>query len=462
LFWFLVSDFGFVNASMIEPLHYFLPYQLAWLKEPASLAVAQKSRRIGWTYMEAYRAVERRVQSKGNLYFSSADLTAAKEFIDYCEMWAKIFNVVAVPTIERTVIDESEITALVLTFADGRKIVAGSSNPKFFRSKGGDGDLDEFAFHSDGRQMFKAFQPTAMWGGQLRVWSTHNGEGSFFHGLVNAVQSGELKGALHTVTIVDAVEQGLVEKIKGLKARDDGARKEWLADQRATCRDEDSWNEEYMCRPSSEQSALLSYDLIRGCERTGDELRVVEDPRELRTNAPMYYGFDVGRQRDLSVFWGLAKVGDVFETRLVKRFLKTPYDVQEGFLNLCMGASNAKRLCGDQTGIGNMLLERAVQKWGRHRVEGLTFSAPVKAELALPLVRLFEDRLVRIPGEAATREGLHKVRKIVTAAGNVRFDAKHDEAGHADEFWALALAYHAADDLKLPLLASRRMKPVGW
>jgi phage FluMu gp28-like protein len=80
----------------------------------------------------------------------------------------------------------------------------------------------------------------------------------------------------------------------------------------------------------------------------------------------------------------------------------------------------------------------------------------------MPLVRLFEDKLVRVPADAAVREGLHKVRKIVTAAGNVRFDARHDEDGHADEFWALALAYHAADDLKLPMPRPLAFKPVGW
>jgi phage FluMu gp28-like protein len=48
------------------------------------------------------------------------------------------------------VIDDEKITTLVMTFANGNKIVAGSSNPKFFRSKGGAAGLDEFAFHRDG------------------------------------------------------------------------------------------------------------------------------------------------------------------------------------------------------------------------------------------------------------------------------------------------------------------------
>ena len=54
------------------------------------------------------------------------------------------------------------------------------------------------------------------------------------------------------------------------------------------------------------------------------------------------------------------------------------------------------------------------------------------------------------------------MRKIVTAANNIRLDADRDEHGHAGRFRALALAVHAADDLKLPLPAPLLSKPVGW
>ncbi len=44
------------------------------------------------------------------------------------------------------------------------------------------------------------------------------------------------------------------------------------------------------------------------------------------------------------------------------------------------------------------------------------------------------------------RESHHAVRKVQTVAGNPRFDADRSELGHADEFWAHALALHAAED----------------
>jgi phage FluMu gp28-like protein len=64
-----------------------------------------------------------------------------------------------------------------------------------------------------------------------------------------------------------------------------------------------------------------------------------------------------------------------------------------------------------------------------------------------------EDRTVRIPYDKQTRAALRLVTKQTTAAGNIRFTAERTPDGHADEFWALALAIHAA---------SSPMGPFSW
>ena len=62
-----------------------------------------------------------------------------------------------------------------------------------------------------------------------------------------------------------------------------------------------------------------------------------------------------------------------------------------------------------------------------------------------------EDRGVRIPDDPAIRADLRKVQKVTTAAGNIRFVAESTPDGHADRFWALALAIHAASDPAAPI-----------
>lgn len=455
---------------MIATLDYFLPYQLDWIKDPSPMSIGEKSRRIGWTYAESYRAVERRVTGPSSLYFSSADQTASREFIDYCKMWCKVYNIVAAETDEE-VIDESSqraMTTMVLTFQPtkeiphARKIVAGTSNPNFFRSKGGDADGDEFAFHRDGRELVKAMHATALfWGHQLRLWSTHNGPGSYFNSMIQSARAGKLKARVHRVTILDAVDQGIVEKIKQLKSRDDKARQEWLDELRSTCPDEDTWNEEYLCIPSTDSTSLLSYDLIRPCE--ANNLQLLDAATLPHQGPPLYFGMDVGRKRDATSFWGLEKLADVFWTRMARIMQGATFSEQEGVANLLLANPRVKRFCIDSTGLGMQLAERLQQRWGKYRVEAVHFTAPVKSEIAMPVRRLFEDKLIRIPADDLVREDLHSIRKIVTAANNVRLDADRSETdGHGDRFWSLALAYHAADDNRRPLPAPQQRKPVGW
>jgi phage FluMu gp28-like protein len=232
---------------------------------------------------------------------------------------------------------------------------------------------------------------------------------------------------------------------------------------RATCPDEDVWNEEFMCVPSADATSLLSYDLLAGGETSNLELLDVTTPNLSRNGGPLYAGFDVGRKRDLSVLWVLEKVGDVFWTRILRTFDRVNFSAQEGVINQLMQKATVKRLCIDSTGIGLQLSERLQQRHGKYRVEAVNFSAPVKSELAMPLRRLFEDKLIRIPMDDAVREDLHAVRKIVTAANNVRLDVdRSDTDGHADRFWSLALAYHAADEKFAPVRAPLAHKPSGW
>jgi phage FluMu gp28-like protein len=99
----------------------------------------------------------------------------------------------------------------------------------------------------------------------------------------------------------------------------------------------------------------------------------------------------------------------------------------------------------DQSGLGMMLAERLVQKYGA-LVEPVQFTAAVKERLAPRVKQAFEERLVRIPDQREVRSDLNAVKRFVTPTGNVRFDAEHTEKGHADRFWALALALNAASE----------------
>ena len=103
-----------------------------------------------------------------------------------------------------------------------------------------------------------------------------------------------------------------------------------------------------------------------------------------------------------------------------------------------------RRACIDATGIGAPLAEALEREFGP-RVEPVVFTAAVKEDLAYRTKRRLENRLSLLPDTREIRRAFSAVKRYVTPSGNLRFDAARTEAGHADEFWAKALADLAAD-----------------
>ena len=458
----------------------FCPYQLAWMREQAGMAFGEKSRRIGWTYADAFNETINRVGPKPtypyDAWYSATDRSAAEEYMGYVADFASLVKAVAtVSDDEIEVADDAgnvaKLSVMKAVFETGVKIVAGSSNPNFFRSKGGSVRLDELAFHRDGRAMFKAAHASArFWGFPLRAWSSHHGPGSYFNTLITQARAGKLKAAVHRVTILDAVEQGIAERVRMRRDRladvppvDTAWRKEWLDTLRAECPDVDVWNEEYLCIPSSDAGSFLDYELLRACEvQNLQQWQLPTGEAPWPDGREVYVGADVAVRNDLFVVWALERVGDVYWTRLVHAKRGVTFAEIEETLDRVMAGRSVRRLCMDKTGMGEQLAERLRARHG-YRFEPVHFTGPVKLDLAMPLRRAFEDRKVRTPAEDAVREDLHSVRKYVTAAGNIRFDVEESDAtdSHADRFWALALAYHAAGALKVPP-PRPAMKPIDW
>jgi phage FluMu gp28-like protein len=412
-------------------------------------------------------------------WFSSADESAAREYIEYCEFWAKkLFARIVKHYIDQIEDRETKqpATAFCIRCPNDRRITAMTSSPRRFRSKGGDVGLDEYAYHDDPRAMYAAANPVTMRGGWMRVFSTHNGEESQFNAFVKMARriltalgldpnrppvdldyrkikaaARELKvipWKLHRVTLLDAVEAGLVENINAFSGTN-FSRGEFVADCLARCVDDDMRNQEYMCVPSVGTAALLTYELIEQCE--SDDCPAPLDgniaPETLAAIAanggPCYIGMDIGQIKDPTVIWLDQLVGDVMVSRAVKWMHQAPFRAQLDVYRSWMKATDARKSCIDAGGIGAMLAQEAAREFGESRVEQVRFTLPMKEELAMPVRRAFEDRTVRIPADVRIREDLHKIRKTQTAGGALRFDAERDGDGHADAFWAKALCQRA-------------------
>jgi phage FluMu gp28-like protein len=292
------------------------------------------------------------------------------------------------------------------------------------------------------------------------------------------------------VDIYEAIRQGLTIDLQTL---------------RAGCGDETTWQQEYCCQfistaenfiPPALVSQCVSAEASKDCPpqflasspHPGLDSRLSPLPIP---DAEFYVGIDIGRHHDRTVFWldevkvsgsrfqvsGKAELADtshlsdfwsdsdrtigpqqsgtpdtlrVAVARLVRTFSNTPFAEQLAFARELLSLPGpddrplVRRACLDATGMGAPLAESLEREFGP-RVEPVTFTAAVKEDLAFRVKRRMEQRLDLIPEAPEIARAFGAVKKLVTVAGNTRFDAERTDLGHADEFWAKALADLAAE-----------------
>jgi len=159
-------------------------------------------------------------------------------------------------------------------------------------------------------------------------------------------------------------------------------------------------------------------------------------------NSQLFLGLDVARKRNLCVIDVGEKIGDVIWDRLrIELHNRTFGEIEDNLYKL-LKLPQLKRACIDASGQGIQLHERAQERFG-WKAQGLTFSAPLKEELAFALRAGFEDRKLRIVSDEDLRSDLRALRKEVSSSGNIIFDGEVENS-HCDRTWAMALRHRAA------------------
>ena len=403
---------------MTKSVYTLLGYQRRFVEDKSRFRLGLFSRQCGKSFCTSLDAVMDALEHPNSLSVClSAGERQSKEWMEKVRRHTEAVKCLCEFTGERF---DAETASLTCRFPNGSRIIGLPANPDTARGYSGNVILDEFAFHKDNRAIWRALVPTITRGYRLTVVSTPNGTGDMFHELCEKELGREF--SKHKVTILDAKADGLDVDVDALR----------------NAVDEETWRQEYLCEFVDEAGAFLPYTLISQCEDERCE-------RELGACGPLYVGFDVARKRDFSIIWVNELAGGRHICRKVIEMRDTPFSVQRDVLWDVLSLPNVRRCCIDRSGLGMQLAEETARRFGTWKVEGVQFTMGVKEALAYPLRSAMEDGDVRIPARREVREDLHKIRKVTTAAGNIRFQAEADEGGHADRFWALALAIHAAD-----------------
>lgn len=402
-------------------------YQRRWVADRSRYKIGLWCRQSGKSFATALEAVLDAVETSKMWVLLSAGERQSKELMEKVRMHLQAMQV-ACSSMKEDFFADSSTRQLSVELGNGARIIGLPANPNTARGFSANVLLDEFAFHRDSRQIWTALFPTISRGYKLRVVSTPQGKSNQFYQLY----TGDNDFSKLKTDIYQAVEQGLPVDIDSLRRGID---------------DPDAWAQEYECQFLDEATAFLTYDLIAACEADDCLQEPSDGQREY------YFGIDIARKKDLTVVWVIERVGDVYWTRAVTVVEKTPFAQQLEIFQAAIDLLQPVRVCIDATGMGMPLAESLQKRYGTYRAEAVTFTNAVKQDLATRTRCLFEDRRVRIPVDTKIREDLHSVKKTVTAAGNIRFDAERSKDGHADRFWALSLALMAsAEGVEKPQL----------
>ena len=432
------------KQTQCEPdgLPLLLGYQTRWIEEQARFAVCEKGRRIGLSWSDASERVIYASEGKGNIMYMSYNKDMTETYIGDCADWARKFQVAVSEVIEEefVVSNDEKINRFRIELNSGKQIIALSSNPRVLRSKGKPGDiviLDEAAFCDDLAALLKAAIAVTQWGGLVRVISTHNGEGNEFNKLVEEIRSGRHpQWALHTITLDDAINDGLARRVFSVTNRDwyEGADKDWRAEIVNGYTYKEDADEELMCIPSKGGGAWLNWEWIRNAEH---DLAGLPD---LYMGRFTYIGVDIARRKHFWVAGVLELVGDVLWLRELITRQNIPFKEQGEIVDRLVKRYRPQRVVVDQTGMGEAVVEKWQEDHGE-RVEGVLLTAPRRLDVATVLRERFEDGTIRIQKDSMLADDLHSIKKDEHSAGSggPRLIAETKD-GHADRFWALGLA----------------------
>lgn len=330
-----------------------------------------------------------------------------------------------------------------------------AANPRTARGFSGDLILDEFAFHEDSRAIWEASEPIISANPEFlcRIASTGNGRKNMFYQLI-----AEGRLPVNRVRRSDAWARGelkIFSLISGREITPEEARTQ-ASDKRA-------YDQNYECAFEDENMALLTHELISAAERAPEfpvdqqEFSLSTLQRLHRLPGDLYAGYDVARVRDLSVIMVLQRLGPLRRLVAMLEMEAMRLPAQQRQAEKLFALPAFRGMAVDMTGLGLGVFESLQEKFGG-RVSGVDFStsepvsdrlrmegrrhetARVTELMALDLVELFEERRIEILPLPALRDDLRKPEKLVSPTGRVSIAAARDAEGHADRFWALALA----------------------
>ncbi|MGH8037017.1 MAG: hypothetical protein ACREPD_04675 [Stenotrophomonas sp.] len=496
------ADFNPAAAGVL------MAHQSDWIRmqQDLDIAVCEKGRRTGITFAQALTDTITAATTKDaggdSVWYMADTREKGLEYIGYVAKFAPIIARGQATRIEQHIFHDqrpdgtsNQIQAFRVRFASGNRITALSSRPENIHGLQGVVNIDEAALHKNVAKVLESATALLIWGGRIRVWSTHRGKKNPFNQLVQDVQAGRYgkRAGVIRITFDDAVSNGLYERVcamRGIPATAQG-KKNWYTGIRAAYGPRKAaMREELDVIPrDGDGSAIPSVWIERAMPEVRTVLRIVFDddfPKRSEKEREIWcaswiaitllpamkqagtgfsgrwaVGMDFARHRHFSVIVP-AKISQDLrrDAPFLIELANAPTRQQEQILWALLDYLNNWTFAGDATGPGQTLMEYTGDRYGRAElnketgrydggpVHEVTLSRPWYGEWMNKYIALFEDGYITLPRDASLEDD-HRAVEFVDGIPMVpkleRKDLKDAElVRHGDGAIAGALMQFAA------------------
>lgn len=455
-------------------------WQDAYIKSMARFIAIVKSRRVGWSFISSLKGLIKAMDPDRVGYtkqFVSYNEEDALEKISYAKQF---YDSIPDCDAKKKIITDNKS---MLCFQDKNgitqsRLISIPCRPP--RGKGGDISLDEFAIYNAKMQklVYDAALPVISRGGTIEMGSSPLGKIGQFYDILTDKETYDYERynipwwfcrdlCIDVPTAIKvAPNLPTIERVEAFGTK--------IIKQIFKNNDYDTFRQEYECDFIDSSESYIPLDLIfantpgkrdgdldlSACEKMEDEeywqynrcidfqtyseldLAILNYKPELHGDT-LYLGFDVGRNHDATAIFILGRMNNGLKRAFARIELRNqPFKVQEETILKAFRELPIYRGRMDATGIGKPVFENLHSKLG-DRLEGVTFTPEEKEIMAIDVKRGLEQREFLLSNDKEFHRQIHSIKRTSNGGKYFRYDAERNEKGHADSFWAWALANSA-------------------
>lgn len=429
------------------------PYQIRLLNDKSLFRLVNKSRQIGFSTIIAAEGFQKGAVAPWlkKPYTANYVSVNQNEAGDKIEIVRRLYH--SVPdSLKESGIKPELWTDAQNEMAFGRPPHQGTliSQPASSAIRGGRKDIyfDEAAHIRDFKKLYQAALPAITRGdSRITIVSTPLGQSGLFYDIAVDVDAYP-EYSRHSVPWWESramVKEGFYDEALALAADLPTAERveQYGSDKlnsifRSFGSDLISFQTEYEATFVDEAEAYYPWDLVVSCRSDRPVWR--DWPENYEPMGWLAIGMDLAKERDKTVIIVTEIIETEGETKRIVRFVKemhSSYDEQFKYLQGLIAKVKPNRVSIDQTGVGQMFVERAKREIPHSNIEGVVFTNQKKERWATTLKGDMQLGNVDYPGHPDLLRQIHGIRRTKTEANFYKFAGVHD-----DYFWAMVLSFY--------------------